>query len=80
MQDKYRTNDLGLVSALYALGYRHLGTVRLSPKKLQFEYDKTDKLIDTVAAYYDNDLPINAQSYFLIIKIIKNKIYEELNS
>lgn len=71
----YTTSDLGCAAALYCRGFQPLELNRSDPHRVLFEFQRTSDVISVVAAYWDNTLPVDAQSYFGAIKHLKNRLH-----
>lgn len=76
MNNEFRTSDLGLASALVACGYNFRELNRLTRKKLEFVFERTEGLDEAIQKYWSRNLPIDAQTYSLAQKGVKNRLYE----
>lgn len=74
---KYFSFDLGLVTALISLGFELLELDKTNPKKVKFIFEESEELNEAVAAYWSDNLPINARSLFDNLKMAKNRIYSD---
>lgn len=71
----YKTSDLGCAAALRSRGFSPLEMDRSDRKRVEFLFMRTRDLMSAVAAYWDCNLPVDAQSYFSSIRILKNRLY-----
>jgi len=89
----YRTTDLGEASTLLVLGFRFIGLDDLEnrPGQKVFVFSKEQlppdwykreigrTIEDIVKAYRNGIILVNAQDYFLAIKHLKSRIYNQIN-
>lgn len=72
----YETSDLGLATALVAVGHHLIDINRLNPRRAVFIFDKTSEVDDAVNKYWHDELVVSAQHYFETIKRVKSRLYE----
>lgn len=71
----YRTSDLGCAAALHCRGFSPIELDRRDSQRVEFLFTRTRDVTSVVAAYWDNSLGVDAQSYFSSIRILKNRLY-----
>lgn len=76
MEKEFRTSDLSLASALVVCGYKLQFLDRLTKKKLEFVFERIESLDEVVQRYWSRNLPLDAQTYSLAQKGVKNRLYE----
>ena len=77
-EERYATTDLGLASALVAIGYElHTLESTANPKKVRFIFRRLHSLETNAHEYWNDDLALNARTLFDAQKMIKNRLYSE---
>lgn len=71
----YKTSDLGCAAALHCRGFSPIELDRKDSQRVEFLFPRTRDITSIVAAYWDNSLGVDAQSYFSSIRILKNRLY-----
>ncbi len=71
----YRTSDLGCAAALHCRGFSPIELNRADPQRVEFLFTRSRDVMSVVAAYWDNSLTVDANSYFSSIRFLKNRIY-----
>jgi len=74
-REHFLTFDLGLATALVALGYELARLEKENPKKVQFIFRRTKNIDFTINSYWDGKLEIDARTLFEDLKMLKNRIY-----
>lgn len=70
----YKTKDLGLVAALAVNKVTHRETEKIKGTVL-FIYDETEEFELLSNDYYSGRLSVDAQEYFLKLKVAKQAMY-----
>lgn len=73
----YRSYDLGLCAALVSSGFGLIAIDKSNPKKVQFVFQRTEALEETIDEYWKDQLIVQARSFFDNTKMLKNRIYSE---
>jgi len=73
----YSTSDLGCAAAIHCRGFSLLELDRKDSQRVGFVFQRTRDVMSVVAAYWDNNLPVDAQSYFASIRTLKNRLHAE---
>lgn len=73
--ERFTTFDLGLASALVALGHQIKELDRANPNRVQFVFVRSDELDAAVNAYWADEVSVPPQQYFNAMKSLKNQIY-----
>ncbi len=73
----YSTSDLGCAAALHCRGFSLLELDRRDSQRVGFLFPRTRDVMSVVAAYWDNGLVVDAQSYFASIRNLKNRLHAE---
>lgn len=71
------TSDFGLSAALISIGYPLISLDRTNPRKVQFVFNKKEKIEEDVIAYWNDQLQVKAKTYFDATKMLKNRLYSE---
>lgn len=72
----YSTFDLGLTSALFCLDYElYMVDKDHNPNKAQFIFKRSKDIENSVAAYWNGQLKLDARLYFDAIRCVKNRLY-----
>jgi len=74
--DFYSTTDLGLAGAINCY-YPLEGIDYHDPKEAQFLFKKERELDKLIESYWQKELKIDAQTYYIQLRILKNRLYEE---
>ena len=73
---KYFKNfDIALTGALLVAGYKLLDLDKSNPKKVQFIFASENGIDKAVHDYFSFNFPVDAQTYWNNIKMLKNRIY-----
>ncbi len=71
----YFTRDLGLATALSL--FSPIQKINKSnPKKAEFLFVKNDEVIRLVDSFWQNNLKVDALTFFNQLKIVKTRLYE----
>ncbi len=76
MNKEYFTRDLGLATSL-SLYFPILKINKSNPKKAEFIFIKNDEVIRLVDCFWQNNLKIDALTFFNQLKIVKTRLYED---
>lgn len=74
----HEVSDMGLVAALKTLGYPNKGE-HLDGKRVVFTYEWDDNMADIEREYFRNNLDVDAQTFNLNLKAVKQVIYQLRN-
>ena len=76
MEDKFfKTHDFGLATALTTQGYPVAYLDKNNPQQVEFLFERGNGIDETVQAYWQSELKVNAQIFFQNSKLLKNRIY-----
>lgn len=70
-----RTSDLGAAAALHCRGFSPIELDRTDSQRVEFLFIRSSDAVSVVSAYWDNNLAVDAQSYFSSIRFLKNRLY-----
>lgn len=71
----FETSDLGLAASLYASKFIVTKVDKTNSRRVIFCFNKSKPLLDTVNAYWSNDLLLPAGQLMDSIKMLKTRIY-----
>ena len=71
----YAHSDLGASAALLVSGFELASLERDGSRRVKFIFKGRDGIAEAMDAYWNNALPVDAQSYFNALKRLKNQIY-----
>ena len=72
----FTTSDLGLASALVAFGHElHMIIKDGNSNKSQFTFRRDATIERDITAFWNDNLRINARSYFDAIRLVKNRLH-----
>lgn len=75
-KNKYlHTFDIGLSAVIISKGYPLISVDKSNPKKVQFVFQKSNKLNSIVENYWSKTLEIEPQTLLSNLKMLKNRIY-----
>jgi len=72
------TYDLGLAAALITAGFELVSLDKTIPRKVQFVFRRDADIEKVVGDYWADRLEVKARAFFDNTKMIKNRIYSEL--
>lgn len=72
----YFTRDLGLATTL-SLFYPIQKINKSNPKKAEFIFIKNNEVIKLVNCFWQNNLKVDALTFFNQLKIVKTRLYED---
>lgn len=76
--NEYTTSDMGLIAALYVLGLEASQIDSSDPYRVTYHFPDPDGLTSRYASMFDrNELMVPAQQYFIQIRILKKRFYEQ---
>ena len=74
--DVFSTYDLGLCCALFCIGHQLYAIDKSDlSNKAQFIFRRLNSIDPDIEAYWNDQLKLNARSYFDAIRTIKNRLY-----
>ncbi len=78
---RYKTNSLPLAAWLVYAGVKLNGVLRdTRENRVTFEFEWEENLERLIEDYFKGKAFVNAESYFLILKSLKSRIYDsEIN-
>lgn len=76
-ENYFTTPDLGLASALVALGFTVSHLDKQNPRRVEFFFEHSKELDDCVQAYWASTLDVIALTYFNAMRMLKSRIYRE---
>ena len=76
-EGEFITFDLGLSSALVTMGYEIISIDKTERKKVKFIFQDSEGLCKATKEYWNNELKINARTFFENQKMLKNRIYSD---
>lgn len=71
----YETNNLGLATALVAIGSKLVRIDKTTPTRAIFVFEDDGKIEQLVEEYWSNSLAVPALTYFDVIKQLKSRLY-----
>ena len=71
----YKTNNLGLATALVAIGAKLVRIDKTTPTRAVFVFDNDGTIEQLVERYWSNSLEVSALTYFDTIKQMKSRLY-----
>lgn len=74
-ENYYETSDLGLATALVAIGQPIAGIEKSNPRRAIFLFVSNDTVKEAVNDYWQGCLDIPAHHYFETIKRVKSRLY-----
>jgi len=75
--NSFYTFDLGLASVLVALQHKIIYIDKTERKKVKFIFQNSEELCKATKEYWNNELKINARTFFDSQKMLKNRIYSD---
>jgi hypothetical protein len=77
MEKVYKTNSLSLAAWLIYAGIKLKGVLKDEKENRSvFEFEWQDNLDKLIEAYFKGEAFVNAETYFLILKSLKSRIYD----
>jgi hypothetical protein len=77
MEKVYKTNSLALAGWLIYAGIKLKGVLKdKKENRSVFEFEWQDNLDKLIEAYFKGEAFVNAETYFLILKSLKSRIYD----
>jgi len=76
LRDIYSTSDIAL-AAVISLYYPIKSINKSNPKKVEFVFSKDKNFDLLIERYWRSDLDVDPRSYFVSLKELKNRIYNE---
>jgi hypothetical protein len=73
----WSNSDLALVACLVNRGFKIVSLDRTLPNKIQFQFEQTPELEQTVEDFWADRLMVSPRIFFDNIRLIKNRIYSE---
>jgi hypothetical protein len=67
--------DFGCAAALVSCGFEITGMDRSDPKRVNFQFERTDQIEQAALEYYNSRLRVTARQYFDNMKMLKSQIY-----
>ncbi len=70
--------DLGISATLITLGFELISLDRQNPQKVLFIFKKKPDINNRVDEYFSDKVVVPARSFFENVKMLKNRIYNNL--
>ncbi len=74
-KDYYKTSDLGLATALVAVGYKLVDLDKSNPRRAEFKFIDDEQLRMAADDYWNSALNVSALAYFDWLKRLKTRLY-----
>ena len=72
----WSSSDLALISCLVTRGFKIVSLDRTLPSKIQFRFEQTPELEQTVDDFWSDRLVVSPRLFFDNIRLVKNRIYQ----
>lgn len=71
----HRIADLACCAALISNGFKLSALDRSNPRRVQFLFAHEPEIAAVEAKFWEDDLLVNARTYFDNLKVIKSRLY-----
>ena len=76
--DYFCTYDLGLATGLLSAGFEISAMDRVEAKRFQFKFVDSPELTEAIDDYFSDKLDVSARQMYDNLKMLKNRIYNNL--
>ncbi len=76
-KDYIKISDLGCAASIISTGFKIEFLDKTNPKKVLFAFIDSQEITKVATAYWNNELTVDAQTFFNNLKRLKNQLYSE---